>query len=95
MYAPLPATAARAQALLEQLSSAEQLSLLSGATPFWAGMADIALRDASHRHPWPAGVVPRLRLPGLQFVDGPRGVVLEGGATTFPAPIAGSAMWPV
>ena len=93
MYAPLPATAARAQALLEQLSSAEQLSLLSGATPFWAGMADIALRDASHRHPWPAGVVPRLRLPGLQFVDGPRGVGLEGGATTFPVPIARGASW--
>ncbi len=56
-------------------------------------MADIALHDASHRHPWPAAALPRLGLGGLQFVDGPRGVVLEGGATTFPAPIARGASW--
>jgi beta-glucosidase len=84
---------ARARALLAQLSTAEKLSLLDGDTPFWSGMADIALRDASHRHPWPAGHLPRLGLPELQFVDGPRGVVLEGGATTFPVPIARAASW--
>jgi beta-glucosidase len=56
-------------------------------------MAAIALRDASHRQPWPAGAVPRLGLKGLQFVDGPRGVVLVGGATTFPVPIARGASW--
>ncbi len=67
--------------------------MLSGTTPFWSGMADIALRDASHRHPWPAGQVPRLGLAGLQFVDGPRGVVLEGGATTFPVTMARGASW--
>ena len=93
MRAPQSPTGARAQALLEQLTTAEKLRLLSGATPFWSGMADIALRDASHRHPWPAGVLPRLQLQGLHLVDGPRGVVLEGGATTFPAPIARGASW--
>ena len=67
--------------------------MLSGTTPFWSGMADIALRDASHRHPWPAGQVPRLGLAGLQFVDGPRGVVLKGGATTFPVTMARGASW--
>jgi beta-glucosidase len=56
-------------------------------------MAAIALRDASHRQPWPTGAVPRLGLKGLQFVDGPRGVVLVGGATTFPVPIARGASW--
>ena len=56
-------------------------------------MADIALGDASHSHPWPAGQLPRLGLAGLQFVDGPRGVVLKGGATTFPVPIARGASW--
>jgi beta-glucosidase len=56
-------------------------------------MADIALRDASHRHPWPAGRLPRLGLGGLQFVDGPRGVVLQGGASTFPVPMARGASW--
>jgi beta-glucosidase len=84
---------AQAEALLHQLSSAEKLQLLAGDTPFWSGMADIALRDASHRHPWPAGQLPRLGLKGLQFVDGPRGVVLVGGATTFPVPIARGASW--
>ncbi len=84
---------ARARALLAQLSTAEKLNLLAGDTPFWSGMADIALRDASHRHPWPAGQLPRLGLTGLHFVDGPRGVVLAGGATTFPVPIARGASW--
>lgn len=79
--------------LLAGLTAAEKLRLLSGASPFWSGLADIALRDASHRHPWPAAVLPRLGLGGLQFVDGPRGVVLKGGATTFPVPIARGASW--
>jgi beta-glucosidase len=84
---------ARARALLAQLSTSEKLSLLNGDTPFWSGMADIALRDASHRHPWPAGQVPGLGLGGLHFVDGPRGVVLKGGVTTFPVPMARGASW--
>jgi beta-glucosidase len=88
-----PDLEARARALLAQLTPAEKLALLDGDTPFWSGMADIALRDASHRHPWPAGQVPRLGLSGLWFVDGPRGVVLEGGATTFPVPMARGAGW--
>ncbi len=82
-----------ARALLAQLSTSEKLALLDGDTPFWSGMADIALQDASHRHPWPAGQLPRLGLAGLHFVDGPRGVVLHGGATTFPVPMARGASW--
>jgi len=85
----------RAADLLAQLSVAEKLALLEGSTDFWPGMVDIASRDASHAHPWPAGVLPRLGLTGLHFVDGPRGVVLKGGATTFPAPIARGACWDV
>ncbi|WP_322775369.1 beta-glucosidase family protein [Synechococcus sp. CBW1107] len=90
-----PGASIRAQALelLAELTTAEKLKLLDGDTPFWSGMADIALHQASHRHPWPAGQVPRLGLSGLQFVDGPRGVVLEGGATTFPVPMARGACW--
>ena len=87
------AITARALVLLAQLSTAEKLALLAGDTPFWSGMADIALGDASHSHPWPADQLPRLGLEGLQFVDGPRGVVLKGGATTFPVPIARGASW--
>ena len=83
----------QARSLLDQLSLAEKLGMLDGDTPFWSGMAATMLRDASHRRPWPAGVVPRLAIGGLHFVDGPRGVVLEGGATTFPPPIARGASW--
>jgi hypothetical protein len=54
------------------MGPAEKLAHLSGATPFWAGMVDIAVAEASHRHPWPAGVLPNQGLVGLQFVDGPR-----------------------
>jgi len=92
--APLPiAPADRLASAMDQLRREEKMALLEGATPFWSGMADIALRDASHRHPWPCGVLPRLGLKGLHFVDGPRGVVLEGGATTFPVPMARGASW--
>jgi beta-glucosidase len=78
---------------MARLSTDDKLQLLSGGTPFWAGMVDIALSDASHRHPWPGASLPHLDLPQLQFVDGPRGVVLAGGATTFPVPIARGASW--
>jgi beta-glucosidase len=86
---------AQAQALLSQLSLAEKLAMLDGGTAFWPGMADTMLRDGLHQHPWPAAVLPRLGLGGLHFVDGPRGVILEGGATTFPPPIARGASWDV
>ena len=79
--------------LLATLSTADKLRLLSGGTPFWSGMADIAFNDASHRHGWPGATLRQLDLPQLNFVDGPRGVVLEGGATTFPVPIARGASW--
>ncbi len=85
----------QATTLLEGLRLEEKLDLLDGDTPFWGGLADIALHDASHRRPWPAGVQSRLGIGGLHFVDGPRGVVLEGGATTFPAPIGRGASWDV
>ena len=84
---------AEAHALLARLTTADKLQLLSGGTPFWSGMADIAFNDASHRHAWPGATLRRLDLPQLNFVDGPRGVVLEGGATTFPVPIARGASW--
>ena len=84
---------AHVDALIEQLTVHEKLGLISGSTPFWPGMAAIALRDTPHRHPWPAGVLPRLGLKGLWFVDGPRGVVLHGGATTFPVAMARGASW--
>jgi beta-glucosidase len=79
--------------LLTRLTLEEKLGLLDGDTEFWDGMRDTVSGDAYHRHPWPAGQVPRLGIGGLHFVDGPRGVVLEGGATTFPAAIGRGASW--
>jgi beta-glucosidase len=81
----------RVDDLLGQLTLQEKLSMLDGDTAFWTAMIDTVRDDAYHRHPWPAGVVERLGVGGLHFVDGPRGVVLEGGATTFPAAIARGA----
>ena len=92
---PPAALDARAQSLLARMSLAEKLAMLDGDTAFWPGMADTVLRDGLHQHPWPAAVLPRLGLEGLHFVDGPRGVILEGGATTFPPPIARGASWDV
>ncbi|MBE0698462.1 MAG: glycoside hydrolase family 3 C-terminal domain-containing protein, partial [Anaerolineaceae bacterium] len=34
-------------------------------------------------HPWVAGAVSRLGIPGVRFADGPRGLIMDG-ATTFP-----------
>ena len=46
-----------ASALLAELSTSEKLNLLDGDTPFWSGMADIALRDAEGSvDPAPTGV---------------------------------------
>jgi hypothetical protein len=38
---------------------------------------------------------PAPRHHGVRFIDGPRGVVLEGGATTFPVTMARGATWDV
>lgn len=81
--------------LLDRLTLEEKLEMLDGDTDFWSGVIDTIRHDAYHRHPWPAGVVTRLGIGGLHFVDGPRGVALEGGATTFPAPIARGASFDV
>jgi beta-glucosidase len=81
--------------LLGQLSLEEKLSLLDGDWPFWSGVRELARRGGYHRHPWNAGVVPRLGIHGIRFVDGPRGIVLEGGATTFPVTIARGATWDI
>lgn len=81
----------RAAARAAELTREEKLAVVSGDAPFWAGLRDLLREDGYHRHPWSAGVLPRRGIEGLRFVDGPRGVVLEGGATTFPVPMARAA----
>ncbi len=72
---------------------ARKVRALSGALPFWRGLYAILRSDYYHRHPFRTPAVPELGLPGLAFSDGPRGVVLAGGATTFPVPMARGATW--
>jgi beta-glucosidase len=79
----------RAQKLFGQLTLDEKIKMMSGDMPFWPGMADM-LRGGYADHPWVAGAVPRLGIPGVRFADGPRGVIMDG-ATTFPVSIGRGA----
>jgi len=91
MAPPLEAADARARAKLAELSLDEKLSLLDGDWPFWTGIRELGVVDGYHEHPWNAGVLPERGIGGVRFIDGPRGIVLEGGATTFPVPMARGA----
>jgi len=73
---------ARARELFGQLTLDEKIKMMSGDQPFWPGIADM-LGGGYADHPWVAGAVPRLGIPGVRFADGPRGVIMDGG-TTFP-----------
>jgi beta-glucosidase len=85
--------AAKAQELLAQLTLEEKIAMMDGDTPFWPGMVEM-MGGGYADHPWPAGATARLGIPGIRFVDGPRGIVLEG-ATTFPVSMARGAAWDV
>jgi beta-glucosidase len=75
--------------LLGELSDTELLSLLDG---------DITVRGMTKlpgmikSGPVGAAQIPRIGFPGVQFADGPRGVVIEG-STAFPVSIARAATW--
>src|SRR5512140_2640217 len=71
-----------ARELFGQLTLDEKINMMSGDMPFWPGMADM-MGGGYADHPWVAGAVPRLGIPGVRFADGPRGVIMDGG-TTFP-----------
>lgn len=81
---------ARARGLLAQLTLDEKLGLMDGDTPFWPGLAEMMAPGGYGSRPWVAGAVPRLGLPGIRFVDGPRGIIMKG-ATTFPVSMARGA----
>jgi len=83
---------ARARELLAQLSLEEKVELMGGDLPFWPGMREMNAPGGYSSRNWPAGALPRLGLPGIRFVDGPRGVNLQD-ATTFPVSMARGAAW--
>lgn len=77
--------------LHEELTEAERLGLLDGDTPFWEGLAE--MRQARYcSRPYVHGAVARLGIPGIRFVDGPRGCV-TGAGTAFPVSMARGATW--
>ncbi len=82
----------RARGLLAQLTLDEKLGLMDGDTPFWPGLAEMLAPGGYASRPWVAGAVPRLGIPGVRFVDGPRGIIMKG-ATTFPVSMARGASW--
>lgn len=82
----------RALALLAHLTPEEKLGLMDGDTPFWPGLAEMMSPGGYAGRPWVAGAVPRLGIPGVRFVDGPRGIIMKG-ATTFPVSMARGASW--
>ncbi len=73
---------AQAHKLLSQLTLDEKIDMMCGDLPFWEGMYDM-MAVGYARHPWIAGAIDRLGIPGVRFSDGPRGVMMPG-ATTFP-----------
>jgi beta-glucosidase len=77
--------------LLSHMSQKEQLSLLDGDEPFWKGLGSI-LCDRYNRVPFVMGAVPRLKIPGIKFTDGPRGIVM-GASTCFPVSMSRGATW--
>jgi beta-glucosidase len=83
---------AGARGLLAQLTLEEKLGLMDGDTQFWPGLAEMMAPGGYASRPWVAGAVPRLGIPGVRFVDGPRGIIMKG-ATTFPVSMARGASW--
>ncbi|MBN1814557.1 MAG: glycoside hydrolase family 3 C-terminal domain-containing protein [Anaerolineae bacterium] len=83
----------KAQEWLAQLTLDEKIEMMDGDTPFWAGMIEM-MGGGYGDHPWNAGVISRLGIVGIRFVDGPRGIILDG-ATTFPVSMARGAAWDV
>lgn len=84
---------AEAGELYNQLSDSERLGLLDGDTPFWELAPDM-LAGGYNTRPYVHGEVARLGIPGVCFVDGPRGCV-AGNGTAFPVSMARGATWDI
>ena len=78
------------QAILDKMTLEDKLNLMDGDTPFWPGFGEMV--KGYNIKPYPAGVMPEIGIPGIQFVDGPRGIVMKG-STTFPVSLARGATW--
>lgn len=84
---------AQARGLYDRMDADERLWLLDGDLEFWKGMRSF-LDDGYNVFPYVMGAVDRLGIPGIRFVDGPRGCVV-GRSTAFPVSMARGATWDV
>jgi beta-glucosidase len=82
---------AEARKLYAELTDDERLGLLDGDVPFWEGLAELN-RTRYGSRPYVHGAVARLGIPGIRFIDGPRGCVV-GAGTAFPVSMARGATW--
>lgn len=78
-----------ARELVDALTEQEKLEMLDGDVDFWEGRIRALSLGQSNRT-CPAAIVPRLGIPGFDFIDGPRGIGL-GRATCFPVSMARGA----
>ncbi len=83
-------TSNQIKAIMEKMTLDDKLRLMDGDTPFWTGFGDMS--NGYNVNPYPAGAIPELGIEGVQFIDGPRGIVMQG-STTFPVSIARGATW--
>jgi beta-glucosidase len=82
-----------ARELHGRLTEEEQLWLLDGDEDFWLGLARFR-SEGYNRSPIVQGAIDRLGIPGIRFVDGPRGCV-AGRGTAFPVSVARGATWDI
>lgn len=78
-----------ARALVAEMTVDEKLGCLDGDVAFWPGMVELVSGGYNTRS-WPGAHVDRLGVPGIDFIDGPRGCVV-GPSTTFPVSMARGA----
>jgi len=82
----------KARGLVAQMSLDEKIGQMSGDSSRILGA--LAMMRGYNMRPIPAGVNERLGIPGIQFSDGPRGVVMNH-STCFPVAMARGATWDV
>ncbi len=85
--------AAQAAMIVGQMTIDERLECLDGDVDFWPGLADM-IGGGYVEHTYPGGSCARLGVPGIEFSDGPRGVVIEP-ATCFPVSMARGATFDI
>jgi beta-glucosidase len=80
----------KANKILSTMTLREKVKQMSGDQTYITGGIPMVIRY--NAKPIPAGVNKRLGIPGVQFMDGPRGVV-GGASTCFPVSMARGATW--